>query len=108
MSKYADMAEMSMKLEAELARLLQIEADAKAANLIGPDGKVRRVLGTLPVTRDGFIVGQGATVWDVAAKYAYYDITLASPHNRSYCVPNIPFCSSTPEAAEAARKEGKE
>ncbi|MFN7302536.1 MAG: hypothetical protein ACK5U7_13775 [Bacteroidota bacterium] len=100
MSKYADMAEMSMKLEAELARLRKIEADAKAAGLIGPDGKIRRVLGTLPVTADGCIVGQG-----IHAQYHIGSVTGVPYLRMEGSRTDHSVWYSTREAAEAAREE---
>lgn len=90
------------RLRARVAELEKIEAEAKAAGLIGPDGRVRKVLGTLPIAADGFILGRKADVWerngDTPWKPPYADLSIR------------PLCDlySTREAAEAARaaKEG--
>jgi hypothetical protein len=98
MSKYADMAEMSMKLEAELARLRKIEADAKAAGQITRDGKFARL---------------GMKVWH--PKHAKpsecfiehpedgFSIEIEEGEKFFYCP--VSDCYSTREAAEAAREE---
>jgi hypothetical protein len=59
----SDTAAYVEKLKAEIARLRQIEADALAAGLLGQDGNMRKVLGQLPLTADGCVVGLGAVIW---------------------------------------------
>lgn len=114
------------EMEAELTRLREIEADARAANLIGLDGKVRRVLGTLPVTRDGVIVPLFENLWFIDrfatkncdGKYGSA-VARAVPTSSTLSDGILEFrasfgvdacrvsdCYSTPEAAQAA-KEGK-
>lgn len=47
--------------------LRQADAEARRefidAGLATPDGRPRKVLGTLPLTTDGFVIGEGASVY---------------------------------------------
>jgi len=48
-------------------RLLQQQAsECRAAGFIDDAGNVRKVLGTLPLTVDGAVVGNGSVVWGIA------------------------------------------
>lgn len=38
-------------------------ANIPADTIMLPDGRVVKVLGTLPVTKDNFVVGHGASIW---------------------------------------------
>lgn len=92
----------------ELTRLRKIEADARAAGLLDEAGNVRKVLGTLPITRDGCIVGEGAE--------PLYWVCPTTRRVRSSgtgrvlvdygeVVP-IEHVATTPEAAQAAARGG--
>lgn len=76
---------------AELTRLRKIEADAKAAGLINEQGEVRKVLGTVALTADGFIIGDEAVTYSPV-----YGVELHHVGGDT--------CFSTREAAEAASK----
>ncbi len=87
----------------EIERLRKIEADAKAANLIGPDGNVRKVLGTLPVTADGCVVGEcSPELWWYQNDNITHDATKRLCVHDIYEMP-VEYTYSTREAAEAAR-----
>lgn len=88
---------------AEIARLRSIVEDAKAANLIGEDGKLRKVLGTLPVTADGCVVGEcSSELWwfngEVIAHSGTGRCRVDDLDERP-----VEHTYSTREAAEAAR-----
>lgn|GEM_PF-2603664 len=89
----------------ELTRLREIESNAKAAGFIGADGKVRKVLGTLPVTKDGCIVGDGSRVFFFTySRFGGEEITLEwDVSGAGDNIPTVEFYS-TREAAEAARE----
>ena len=111
--------------EAEIARLREIESQAKAAGFIGPDGKVRKVLGTLPITADGCIAEYGRTYWcwcrvpvfDGSSPFPSswrIDVVEKCLESCDPCEEYIgdytkypPACFSTREAAEAAREGNK-
>lgn len=114
-------------MAAELTRLRQIEAAARAANLIDEEGKVRRVLGTLPVTRDGVIVPLFENLWFIDrfatkncdGKYGSA-VARAVPTSSTLSDGILEFrasfgvdacrvseCYSTPEAAQAAKEAKK-
>jgi len=100
-------------LRARVAELEKIEAEAKAAGMIGPNGRVRKVLGRLPLTADGCIFGI-----DAPLVYAIYNGKVVGAACSAESNPcdvcgndNLYIASevySTREAAEAARaaKEG--
>lgn len=94
-------------------------ADALRAAATVPEGYVRvgmedrRLLGTLPMTADGCVAGDEATVWiDLPEKTwyrgkAYTSTMVWQTDGPSACV-NVWDCYSTREAAEAAREKGGE
>lgn len=78
-------------------------------HVITPDGEVRKVLGTLAMTKDGVVVGNHATVW---VSYADEVVSLRVDNIgcTDRCDSDEAFweageCYSTREAAEAARKD---
>ena len=90
------------KEEPAIQRWSRIAAWAKDNGLLGTDGEPRKILGTLPVTEDGAIVGDGAGIywWNRWLKAAFMQITdWQSPVKNTY---------STREAAEAAAKGGSD
>ena len=50
-------------LQTQLTAALATVEKCKAAGFIDERGEVRKVLGTLPVTEDGCVIGHRATVW---------------------------------------------
>ena len=84
--------------EAAAAKLLR---ECHAAGFITDSGEVRKVLGTLPLTRDGVIVGQGMqSVYRLGTMSGEpYLIVAGTSFNPLY------DCYSTRKAAEAARGE---
>lgn len=52
-----------MELRPVLHAMLHAAATPPASHIIDETGAVRRVLGTLPATADGCVVGEQATVW---------------------------------------------
>ena len=81
--------------------------EAHAAGFITDEGKVRKVLGTLPITADGCVIGHGALI------HGYWDDGEPGWTSRSSVRVdmedwNKPECGgfySTRDAAEAARGE---
>lgn len=69
--------------------------DCLAAGFVTEDGKVRKVLGTLPLTADGFLAGSAAELWwrDSEEERTRHIMVLPC---------NVSDCYSTPEACEAA------
>jgi len=86
--------------EADLDRLIRVEVDARRAGLLNEHGEVRKVLGTLPLTADGCVLGFGAAV--------FYPLAIGvgtAQHGPYFPWGPLAECYSTREAAEAARKE---
>lgn len=79
----------------QLERLRAIEKAAREAGFLDADGNVRRVLGTLPLTADGCVIGDEAVVVDL---WGDVHIVYASHEDPIF---------STTQAAEAARGGGK-
>lgn len=50
------------ELRSDLRTAADLLDQCRAAGFIGEDGKVRKVLGTLPLTADGCVVGLGAVL----------------------------------------------
>lgn len=88
----------------EIERLRKIEADAKAANMIGPDGNVRKVNGTIAVDAEGVIVANGAKLFDVLGNTPVMAYIMVN-HGRGngWVQPDIRFRYSTP-ASERGEK----
>ena len=77
---------------------------APAGHIIDDAGVVRKVLGTLPVTADGVVVGTSARVWFNAYGGTQIISAVIEDSRKGWLM--SPWCWSTKEAAEAA-KEGK-
>jgi len=94
-------------LEAWAATISQ----CRAAGFLDENGAVRKVLGTLPVTADGCIVGGGVNVWccyyggPPAAFHVAKIMTAGTPWEGPMDVSN---CYSTREAATAASSARKD
>jgi hypothetical protein len=77
-----------------------------------PDGSEPRVLGTLPMTADGCVVGIDSFVWTMPPHCAnpagfgfrVTEIHASGPGHRE-CEPKWGDCYSTRQAAEAAREQ---
>lgn len=87
----------------EITRLRKIEADAKAANMIGPDGNVRKVLGKLAITADEAIVGDYAPLYDILNDYPLMSFAMVRMEN-GVVRPDLRHMFSTP----ASERENKE
>lgn len=88
-------------------RIAALEAAAKAAGMLDERGEVRKVMGTLPVTKDGAVLGNGARVYhDGSLSYYSRELTAAKilwqDDGPVACVESD-TCYSTREAAIAAR-----
>lgn len=102
--------------EAEIARLREIESQAKAAGFIGPDGKVRKRTGPLPVTADNVIASLFTALWHPFEEHEGYIetegdeyVVMFSTYHKSdgtteWTTYSPDLCYSTREAAEAARE----
>jgi len=88
----------------EIERLRKIESDAKAANMIGHDGNVRKVNGTIAVDAEGVIVANGAKLFDVLGNTPVMAYIMVN-HGRGngWVQPDIRFRYSTP-ASERGEK----
>ncbi len=96
----------------EIERLRKIEADAKAANMIGPDGNLRKVLGTLPMTADGAILGWGSYPLSIIRGHRGIVETYGSANSdQGWSGPTQwsepEDCYSTPEAADEAARNNR-
>lgn len=89
---------------AELTRLRKIEADAKAAGLLDDKGEVRKVLGTLPLTADGYVIGTNADLYSWWVPQYPGDKGICQHSSASPLVSALHQCYSTRAAAEAASK----
>lgn len=94
---------------AAYASALRAAATVQEGCVMLPGGKVVKVLGTLPMTADGCVVGDGASIWYPATENWHVSEPMRSPsHNesgwRSYYTSKS--YGERPEAAAAARKEG--
>ena len=104
---------------AELTRLRQIEADAKAANLIGPDGKFRELCvdarHPLPLLGDGSLYVNNGRVWHCVAGHPFRNVCVEGIRivwtSQGWVFEfddfDLPLnnCYSTPQPADAAREE---
>ena len=78
-------------------------------NLVGPDGQPRQIIGTLPVTADGCIFGDG-TLWhakldrEVTVEMFRSPDDKATGWQRGWQPFHYKHCYSTREAAERAAK----
>ena len=81
-----------------LTEAARIISQCRAAGFIGPDGKVRKVLGTLMYTEDGCIVADCGRVYflDEDGDVIEWDASGTGDH-----IP-VERCYSTREAAQAA------
>jgi len=77
---------------------------APQGHIIDEDGVVRKVLGTLPMTADGCVIGQNSDLWYVLPAGAATE-TVCMTHT-PYMEAHQPAYSSR-EAAEAANKINK-
>lgn len=80
-----------------IVQALAVRKWAYENNLVGPDGQPRKIIGTLPVTADGVVVGNGAE--------AFYQVPWSKHPQRLYAYCDTSKCYSTREAAERAAKE---
>lgn len=88
--------------ERNTARALADARKAPPGHIIDDHGVVRRVLGTLPVTADGCVVGNGhQPLWwrTAAGRLASSDETYMI----ETCCGGIKYAYSTAEAAESAK-----
>ncbi len=93
-----------------IVRDLAIASAAREAGMVDEQGNFRKILGTLPITADGCVVGFGAEVW-----HNYYGgppSKFRSP--KPVCDstawesgPRFEHCYSTRSAAEAAKGGGE-
>lgn len=90
-----------------VAQALSAAATAPAGNVIDDKGVVRRVLGTLPVTADGCVIGQHADVWftddDGVIRNAEVTPPVADSGESSYFLYGHD-CYSTRESAEQSAR----
>jgi hypothetical protein len=93
------------RMQDEIHQALRIAAWAKANGLLGPDGEPRKIIGTLPVTADGAIVGHGAAV-DFGCIPATVYVTC-QPASDTPDTSVVTQCT-TRSAAEAAAKGGSD
>ena len=92
-----------------IQRWSRIAAWAASNGLLGPDGEPRKIIGTLPVTADGCVMGQGAMIyftkpnqrWSQPVKVDWYEWGFAEEVEAGQCY-------STRSAAEAAAKGGSD
>lgn len=92
----------------EQQRLRRIAAWAASNGLLGPDGEPRKILGTLPVTADGCIVGDGARVYfETESSFNGFIVTEWDVTGVSDDIP-VERYFSTRSAAEAAAKGGSD
>jgi len=92
-------------MHAAIVRALQAAHKPPPGHIIDDAGVVRKVLGTLPVTADGCVVGVGAQVWFIA--YGGTEILWAIIHDSRKGWLQSPVCYSTAKAAEAAKEATK-
>lgn len=94
----------------KIAEAIQAERDVRPpkGHILTDDGVVRKVLGTLPITADGCVVGDGARVYyEVIGQFSgepiicEWDVTGAGDDIK------VDTYYSTREAAEAAKKGAK-
>jgi hypothetical protein len=125
--------EMIDALEAKVRELEATLAACKEAGFIDENGNVRKVLGTLPVTKDGVIAMPGTEVFhpnqdrhfhlevmflmqdmtpdkdfplpEDCVYMAHYSYFEQDTGYSAYESYNVRDCYSTPEAAEKAREE---
>jgi hypothetical protein len=101
-------ARLMREAATELRRLRALESEAIAAGFIGEDGEVRKVLGTLPLTADGCIVGNHITLWinDVGevASLRVDNIGCSERDGLDGAFWEAGECYSTPEAARDAKE----
>ena len=96
-------------LAAKVRELEATIAACKEAGFVDENGNVRKVLGTLPVTADGCVVGIGDSVWNCDqwsnhAKVLYREDSGYGAVFHTQWRP-IEVCYSTRSAAEKARRD---
>ena len=91
-------------MEAAIVRALQAARTPPAGHIIDDAGEVRKVLGTLPVTADGCVIGTNATVFGLwTPQYSDGETSVTcSKTSGVVCAPHA--CWSTRKAAEAAKE----
>ena len=89
------------------ALLTRQQADldlCRAAGFIDAEGKVRTVLGTLPLTADGFVIGIDGSVWiDRSDLKDGFVVEIVGQHWTSQWRTLRPSCYSTRATAESAK-----
>lgn len=110
----AAQAETVKSLTERAEKAEAIVAECRAANFIDERGVVRKVLGGLPATADGFIVGANAyfyhpDVGEVECQYHCDSGMWAQPSDSTHPKYGLMFfvrdCYSSRESAESAAKE---
>lgn len=109
-----DWARMRNWLVVKIESAIQAERDARPpkGHVLTDDKVVRKVLGTLPITADGCVIGRRVSVFSVYWSYPGSDVAevcydselwrVHGPRTQSF---DASTCYSTREAAEAAKKE---
>ena len=99
-----------------IAAAIQAERDVRPpkGHVVTDDGVVRKVLGTLPITADGCVIGRRVSVFSVYWSYPGSDVAevcydselwrVHGPRTQSF---DASTCYSTREAAEAAKNKEK-
>lgn len=98
------------RIEASVSAAIQAERDARPpkGHVITDDGVIRKVLGELPTTKDGCVVGDGARLWTQNAGETNclpVDCIGATEFGEDGDFYPAEECYSTRQAAEAAAKE---
>lgn len=89
-----------------IARALAAARTAPPGHIIDDQGVVRRVLGTLPVTADGCVIGGDAQLyWVNGAGYVHGCVVQDRVRTSNGFALIASDCYSTRAAAEAARKD---
>lgn len=111
------MTDLQQQIEAAQARIASLEstiAACKAAGFVTESGEVRKVLGTLPITADGYGVCANCTIWHPKHGAAVCRSDVDSGCWAQTSDPYAPAsgelflveeCYSSKEAAEAVRKD---
>ena len=98
----------------KITEAIQAERDARPpkGHVLTDDGVARRVLGELPVTADGCVIGRRVSVFSVYWSYPGSDVAevcydselwrVHGPRTQSF---DASTCYSTREAAEAAKNK---
>lgn len=89
-------------MHAAIVRALQAARTPPPGHIIDDAGVVRRVLGEIPVTDDGCVVGKFAKVWVVSHGGTQIKQVQLDDPRKGWVM--SPKCYSTREAAEAAKE----